>query len=62
MSGSPAPLSRRASCAPSPPACVSQQASWSYVGGLFVVVTWEEGGAERFRAGDELLLKRPGSA
>ncbi|MEW2346264.1 hypothetical protein AB0904_01215 [Streptomyces sp. NPDC006684] len=47
---------------PEPPACVSQQASWSYVGGLFVVVTWEEGGAERFRAGDELLLKRPGSA
>ncbi|EFL00794.1 MULTISPECIES: hypothetical protein [unclassified Streptomyces] len=32
------------------------------MGGLFVVVTWEEGGIERFRAGDELLLKRPGSA
>ncbi|MYR27727.1 MULTISPECIES: hypothetical protein [unclassified Streptomyces] len=47
---------------PDPPACVTPQASWSYVGDLFVVVTWEEGGAERFRAGDELLLKRPGSA
>ncbi|WP_267881229.1 hypothetical protein [Streptomyces sp. Tu6071] len=41
---------------------MTPQASWSYVGDLFVVVTWEEGGAERFRAGDELLLKRPGSA
>lgn len=26
------------------------------IGGLFVVVTWEEGGTDRFRAGDELLL------
>ncbi|WP_319691861.1 hypothetical protein [Streptomyces europaeiscabiei] len=26
------------------------------MGGLFVVVTWEEGGTERFRAGDEVLV------
>ncbi|MER8029314.1 hypothetical protein ABTZ78_10165 [Streptomyces bauhiniae] len=32
------------------------------MGGLFVVVTWEEGGTERFRAGDELLLERSGAA
>lgn len=32
------------------------------MGGLFVVVTWEEGGTERFRAGDELLLMRSGAA
>jgi hypothetical protein len=30
------------------------------MGGLAVVVTWEEGGAARFPAGDELLLKQPG--
>ncbi|MGW4301224.1 hypothetical protein ACWEHT_15820 [Streptomyces sp. NPDC004646] len=30
------------------------------MGGLFMVVTWEEGGTERFRAGDELLLGQPG--
>ncbi|MEW2116924.1 hypothetical protein AB0945_17345 [Streptomyces sp. NPDC005474] len=29
------------------------------MGGLFVVVTWEEGGTERFRAGDELLVGTP---
>ncbi|MFD7922023.1 hypothetical protein ACFV3R_22690 [Streptomyces sp. NPDC059740] len=28
-------------------------------GSLFVVVTWEDGGTGRFRAGDELLLARP---
>ncbi|KLJ01838.1 hypothetical protein ABZ114_12885 [Streptomyces albidoflavus] len=28
------------------------------MGGLFVRVTWEEGGTERFRAGDELLTER----
>ncbi|MFB8419918.1 hypothetical protein ACFC63_30890 [Streptomyces albidoflavus] len=28
------------------------------MGGLFVKVTWEEGGTERFRAGDELLTER----
>ncbi|MFD8455229.1 MULTISPECIES: hypothetical protein [Streptomyces] len=27
------------------------------MGGLAVVVTWEEGGTARFPAGDELLLK-----
>ncbi|WP_435173612.1 hypothetical protein [Actinacidiphila sp. bgisy145] len=32
------------------------------MGGLFVVVAWEEGGTERFRAGDELLLEQPGAA
>jgi hypothetical protein len=26
------------------------------VGGLFVVVAWEEGGTDRFRAGDEVLV------
>jgi hypothetical protein len=29
------------------------------MGGLAVVVTWEEGGTARFPAGDELLLKQP---
>ncbi|WTD03038.1 hypothetical protein OH717_10925 [Streptomyces albidoflavus] len=28
------------------------------MGGLFVRVTWEEGGTERFRAGDELVTER----
>ncbi|MFJ9623425.1 hypothetical protein [Streptomyces sp. NPDC101181] len=32
------------------------------IGGLFVVVAWEEGGTDRFRAGDELLLEQPGAA
>ncbi|MER8153670.1 hypothetical protein [Streptomyces sp. NPDC094472] len=27
------------------------------MGGLAVVVTWEEGGTARFPAGDELILK-----
>ncbi|MGW4457442.1 hypothetical protein ACWEJQ_14785 [Streptomyces albidoflavus] len=31
------------------------------MGGLFVKVTWEEGGTERFRAGDELLTERVSS-
>ncbi|MER6190577.1 hypothetical protein [Streptomyces cyaneofuscatus] len=29
------------------------------MGGLFVVVVWEEGGTDRFRAGDELLVSVP---
>jgi len=29
------------------------------MGGLFVVVAWEEGGTDRFRAGDELLVGTP---
>jgi hypothetical protein len=29
------------------------------MGGLAVVITWEEGGTARFPAGDELLLKQP---
>lgn len=32
------------------------------MGGLAVVVTWEEGGSARFPAGDELLLGEPDSA
>lgn len=28
------------------------------MGGLFVRITWEEGGTERFRAGDELMMER----
>lgn len=28
------------------------------MGGLFVVVTWEEGGTDRFQAGDELPTGR----
>lgn len=32
------------------------------MGGLAVVVIWEEGGAARFPAGDELLLGKPDSA
>lgn len=32
------------------------------MGGLAVVVTWEEGGTARFPAGDELLLGEPDSA
>ncbi|MEV1065554.1 hypothetical protein [Streptomyces sp. NPDC050263] len=32
------------------------------MGGLAVVVTWEEGGMARFPAGDELLLGEPDSA
>ncbi|MFD8915220.1 hypothetical protein [Streptomyces sp. NPDC059575] len=32
------------------------------MGGLFVVVTWEEGGIERFRAGDVLMLGQLGAA
>ncbi|WP_436737084.1 hypothetical protein [Streptomyces sp. BBFR102] len=28
------------------------------MGGLFVRITWEEGGTERFRAGEELLTDR----
>ncbi|MFF2973252.1 hypothetical protein ACFVS5_07290 [Streptomyces albidoflavus] len=28
------------------------------MGGLFVRITWEEGGTERFRAGDELVTER----
>ncbi len=32
------------------------------MGGLAVVVTWEEGGAARFPAGDELLLGKPDPA
>ncbi|MFG3043615.1 hypothetical protein ACGFZR_01645 [Streptomyces sp. NPDC048241] len=32
------------------------------MGGLFVVVTWEGGGTERFRAGDEVVLEQPGAA
>ncbi|WP_269805621.1 hypothetical protein [Streptomyces geranii] len=31
------------------------------MGGLSVVVTWEEGGADRFRAGDELPVSDPDS-
>ncbi|WP_053744938.1 hypothetical protein [Streptomyces sp. NRRL WC-3618] len=31
------------------------------MGGLFVVVTWEEGGTDRLRAGDELLVGVPES-
>ncbi|WP_260462756.1 hypothetical protein [Streptomyces sp. TRM72054] len=31
------------------------------MGGLAVVVTWEEGGTARFPAGDELLLGKPES-
>ncbi|KUL50584.1 hypothetical protein ADL28_25265 [Streptomyces violaceusniger] len=31
------------------------------MGGLAVVVTWEEGGTARFPAGDELLLGKPDS-
>jgi len=31
------------------------------LGGVAVVVTWEEGGAARFPAGDELLLGEPES-
>ncbi|MCP9211762.1 hypothetical protein [Streptomyces cucumeris] len=31
------------------------------MGGLAVVVTWDEGGSARFPAGDELLLGEPGS-
>lgn len=31
------------------------------MGGLAVVVTWEEGGTARFPAGDELLLGEPDS-
>ncbi|MFF8567891.1 hypothetical protein ACF06N_23340 [Streptomyces albidoflavus] len=31
------------------------------MGGLFVKVTWEEGGSERFRAGEELLTERASS-
>ncbi|MER7764142.1 hypothetical protein [Streptomyces sp. NPDC097619] len=29
------------------------------MGGLFVMVAWEEGGTDRFRAGDELLVDIP---
>ena len=29
------------------------------MGGLFVVVAWEEGGTDRFRAGDEVLVGTP---
>jgi hypothetical protein len=29
------------------------------MGGLAVVVTWEEGGTARFPAGDELLVGEP---
>ncbi|MCQ8832453.1 hypothetical protein [Streptomyces malaysiensis] len=29
------------------------------MGGLAVVVTWEENGAARFPAGDELLVREP---
>lgn len=29
------------------------------MGGLAVVVTWEEGGTARFPAGDELLIRQP---
>ncbi|MFK4108160.1 hypothetical protein [Streptomyces sp. NPDC002176] len=32
------------------------------MGGLFVVVTWEEGGTERFRAGDQLVVEQSGAA
>ncbi|MEH0423541.1 hypothetical protein [Streptomyces sp. B21-083] len=32
------------------------------MGGLAVVVAWEEGGTARFPAGDELLLGEPDSA
>lgn len=31
------------------------------LGGLAVVVTWEDGGTARFPAGDELLLREPQS-
>lgn len=32
------------------------------MGGLFVVVAWEKGGIDRFRAGDELRVGEPDSA
>ncbi|MFF5143189.1 hypothetical protein ACFY6U_26235 [Streptomyces sp. NPDC013157] len=31
-------------------------AAWGPMGGLAIVLTWEEGGTARFPSGDELLL------